>query len=411
MNRNIPNRPHATPNPDKPHTVPGADRGDLVPAPTPAPFSTPAEEPASEEPTYDSCFDDLSVVLAQTIQQPDPDPNLESSSPAPTLPEVNRSDVAADTVVGFPPGGRSPRTSEIFRSVIGPDAAVLLEGPSEEVTAAVEPEMAIPDLAELDQTASPPAAESRDTSEPEPKGEVSVPWGYILSLSYASALTLALIWLLATGRLTRPPATVSETSSEKPVVESPLQPVDEPEDRSPPPLPPENLTTIGKSVQLGDLEVTPLSIEAGPIDLVRTIDPSKSRREHGCLVLRLRLANRSKEYTFAPADLNSVRGRELRYFDPYIATSSGPAIPLFPLALASEWSIHGQSFPVLGPGETAETFIASEPGSAEHLADEMTWRVRLRTGVYRNDMLGVRFTRDQVVLRPDAEDDVADDFE
>ncbi len=62
----------------------------------------------------------------------------------------------------------------------------------------------------------------------------------------------------------------------------------------------------------------------------------------------------------------------------------------------SEWSILGQGFPVLEPGDSAETFIAAEPGSADQLADEMTWRVRLRIGVYRSDMLGVRFTKDDV---------------
>ncbi len=416
MNRNIPDRPHPTPNPDKPHAPPGSERGGLAPRPVPVP--APAEELVDEEPTYDSCFDDLSVVLSQTIQQLDPDPNLEAAGTGSAVPasaghpaaEVEVT--AAAAAVGVPQGVRAPRTSEIFRSVIGPDASVVSEGPGEESAPALESEEAIPALADLDQTPSPAPGEAGDTPEPG-QGEAAVPWGHILSLSYSSVLTLALIWLLATGRLARPPATAPQPASvsEKPAAESPLRPLDAQEDGSPaaPPLPPENLTTIGKSVQLGDLEVTPLGIEAGPVELVRTIDPAdKSRRENGCLILRLRLTNRSKGSTFAPADLNSVRDRELRYFDPYIAISSGPAIRLFPLALASEWSIRGQEFPSVGPGETAETFIASEPGAVDRLADEMTWRVRLRTGVYRTDMLGVRFTRGQVARRRQAVDD---DFE
>lgn len=416
MNRNILDRPHPTPNPDKPHAPPGSERGGVAPRPAPT------EELLDEEPTYDSCFDDLSVVLSQTVHQLDPDPNLEaagtglSATPAAARPAADDVEVtAAAAGVRVPQGARAPRTSEIFRSVIGSDAFVVSEGPGEENAPVLESEEAIPALAELDQTPSPSPGEAGDAPGPEPgpQGEAAVPWGHVLSLSYSSALTLVLIWLLATGRLARPPANAPEppSVSEKPAAESPPRLLDAQEDGSPsaPPLPVENLTTIGKSVQLGDLEVTPLGIEAGPVELVRTIDPGKSRRENGCLILRLRLTNRSRISNFAPADLNSVRDCELRDFDPYIATSSGPAIRLFPLALTSEWSIRGQEFPSLGPGETAETLIASEPGAVDRLADEMTWRVRLRTGVYRTDMLGVRFTRDQVARRRQAVEDDPDD--
>ena len=48
------------------------------------------------------------------------------------------------------------------------------------------------------------------------------------------------------------------------------------------------------------------------------------------------------------------------------------------------------------PGESVETLIASEPGAADRLTDEMTWRVRFRIGPYRTDVLGVRFTRSDV---------------
>ena len=56
----------------------------------------------------------------------------------------------------------------------------------------------------------------------------------------------------------------------------------------------------------------------------------------------------------------------------------------------------GQEFTVLKPGESVETLIASEPGAADRLTDEMTWRVRLRIGPYRTDVLGVRFNKDDV---------------
>ena len=117
MNRKIPNKPHPTPNPDKPHTGAGADRGNMAwslanPHGTPAQASPPAGEPTAEEPTYDSCFDDLNVVLSQSMQQPDPDPNLEP--PGESAPGHD----ATGPESGPRPRGKAPRTSEIFRSVV-----------------------------------------------------------------------------------------------------------------------------------------------------------------------------------------------------------------------------------------------------------------------------------------------------
>src|SRR4051794_26948993 len=106
MTRKIVNPPQPTPNPDAPHApAAGARRG------SPCPVG--AHEAASEEPTYDSCFDDLNVILARSIEQPDPDPNLDpppaahSSGSEPVPPFLQHR-------------GQEPRTSEIFQAV-GPD--------------------------------------------------------------------------------------------------------------------------------------------------------------------------------------------------------------------------------------------------------------------------------------------------
>ena len=52
---------------------------------------------------------------------------------------------------------------------------------------------------------------------------------------------------------------------------------------------------------------------------------------------------------------------------------------------------------MLKPGESLETTIGSEPGAADKLSSEMTWRVRVRIGSYRTDLLGARFTKDEIV--------------
>ena len=110
-------------------------------------------------------------------------------------------------------------------------------------------------------------------------------------------------------------------------------------------------------------------------------------------MLRLKLRNISKDHEFAPLERRFVREQGTAFDRSMIAISPGEGLNLFPLAVESEWSIEGQSFATLKPGETMETVIASETIVADRLTDEMTWRVRVRIGSYRTDVLGVRFSR------------------
>jgi hypothetical protein len=150
-------------------------------------------------------------------------------------------------------------------------------------------------------------------------------------------------------------------------------------------------------IRIGGVEVTPIGIKVTRLDLVRSIEPIRRRREKlASLVLRLRLKNISKNDTFAPLELRFVREQASTLDRSMIATSPGQAINLFPLAVDSEWSIVGQKFTVLEPGKSVETLIASEPGAADRLTDLMTWHIRLRIAPYRTDVLGVRFNKDDV---------------
>ncbi len=398
MDRKIPNKPHRTPDPEKPHT--GKHDRSSVARPLPGNHGTsefPAERPAESQDeagdeglTFDSCFDDLNLELSQLMQQPDPDPNLGSAgeSPGPDDGDVPESGVSSK------PMGRTPRTWEVFRSILaggGDPAASTGPHPPSGAGEGASGEAPMPDLGLVDRPAG-----SDDSGAPEARHpEGSFPWGQILLLSYSSVLTLVLTWMFWTGRVPRaaaPPAPPAEPAP----LESASRPGDQAPESPPPPLPPENIATIGKAIRLGDLEVTPLAVQAGSVELVRTIDPRRRRTEDGCLILRLQLTNRSADHEFSPLDRNLVRDRDLRMFDPYIETSDGRSLRLFPLALDSEWSIRGQDFPLLHPGESADTFVAAEPGSAAQVADEMTWRVRLRIGVYRSDLLGVKFSRKEV---------------
>ena len=233
-------------------------------------------------------------------------------------------------------------------------------------------------------------------SEDDHLSEARIPWAMVLLMSYASAATLALSWFLWTGRSSRPTESPAANVSQ-PEVESVPKIVASSSEEVLPPLPAENVASLGKATRIGSLEVTPLRIVSTRLDLVRSISPVKRRREQAAsLVLRLRLKNISRQNAFAPLELRFLREQTSGLDRSAIATSAGQSINLFPLAVDSEWVIRGQEITVLKPGQSVVTLIASEPGVADRLTDEMIWRVRLRIGTYRTDVLGVRFKKKDI---------------
>ncbi len=221
-------------------------------------------------------------------------------------------------------------------------------------------------------------------------------WLFLLLLSYASAVTLALVWVLWTGRTFRhaesPAINIRQEN-----VESKRTPSDATPTGNLPLIPLENYTSPGRTIRIGLLEITPLAIVSAPVELVRLVEPGDSRREEAdSLILQLKLTNISGDQAFAPLDRALIRDQSSPLDRSQIAGSDGGTIRLFPLAVDSEWVIQGQDFRVLQPGETVETLVASEGVTDDRLAAEMTWRVRLRIGPYRTDVLAVRFIKDDI---------------
>jgi hypothetical protein len=376
--------PLPTPHPDE-----AAQRGkhpEQGPDPGVEPEST--ELPDSDEATYDSCLDDLNVMLAQPIA--DPDPLLQSRSSAEE-------------------GPRAPqKTSELF----GP-AGPLLPGAG---TARGQPRGAFsslvtsifsgrkrarkPDSVRRSSSgralATPPRAGESGTPDADTPADSPINWLLLLLLSYSSAVSLALGLLLVTGRTFRP-ADPPVTDTRDASVESTRSSSESLSSAGLPPVPPENQTTLGQPIRIGQLEITPLAITSAPVELVGMVEPFDYRREDtDSLILRLRVTNTSSDHAITPLDRALIRDLSSPLDRSLIVVSGGRPISLFPLAIDSEWLIQGQSFSVLQPGETAETLLASEAITDDRMAGEMSWRVRLRTGPYRTDVLAVRFTKDDV---------------
>ena len=283
----------------------------------------PADDFLTDEPNYDSCVDDLALILSQAVTEPDP---------------ALRSKASSDIMP--PPPGTSSTDDHL--------------------------------------------------------ADARLYWAMIGLMGYSSVVTLALTWVLWTGRGFRP-AEAPVVTADRPAGESLPKMVEPTPATVLAPLPASNLARLGETVRIGDLEVTPIEVVVTQLELDRSIEPRNWRREDAeSVVLRLRFTNVSRDQSFAPLERAFVREQSSPLDRSSIATKGGRIIGLFPLAIDSEWSITGQEFPVLKPGESTETLIASELGAADRLTSDMTWRVRLRIGPYKTDVIGVRFDKDDV---------------
>ncbi len=221
-------------------------------------------------------------------------------------------------------------------------------------------------------------------------------WPMILLGSYASAVTLGLIWVLWGNRVRgtaeadpAPPADTRPDPGRHALASRTFVP--------PPPITPDRLTVLGRPLRVGALEVTPLEIVSGKVNLRRRFR-SRENRSGGkdALKLKVRLRNASTDKVFTPLDEAFLRERESGNADSFIVLGAGRRFELFPLAVESEWSIVGQDFRELGPGESTEAIIVSAPDALGLEEEELTWRIRLRTGINETDVLGVRIADHEI---------------
>ena len=242
------------------------------------------------------------------------------------------------------------------------------------------------------------SAKTRRSRSKDPEAEVSddrgIPLSTLLLASYASAVTLGLLWVLWTGRRVRDFVAEPEPPPSSGAEQDPGLRADRARRITPPPpIAAEHLTSLGRAVRIGMIEVTPLRITSGPVELGRVFN-SRQTKPGGknTLKLLLSLKNISSELILAPLDEAFLRSRPRFDMESYIETSQdGGTISLYPLALESEWSIVGQDFREIRPAETFETLVVSAPDALGRITPEMTWRIRLRTDINHTDDLGVRF--------------------
>jgi len=372
-----------TPNPDRLGPVEAQDADRPVPTWPPPPSSS---------------ADDLNMLLSQST----PDPFLaDAASPRNSGPAhagrapggtaqddpprkreeaEHRSDVI-ELGSGFVEGVRSIAPGPIGSS--GSELVLPIRLSSEELS-----------RPEVEPAATPEDGTADEEFEVEKAG---LSWPIILIASYASAVSMALIWLLWTGRgivrtddlgvpgafpvTGRHGSSHASTSSPREWISIPLR----------------NQTLLHAPLRLGDLEVTPLAVAHRSVELVRVVGESEDvRSTDPLLTLTLQFKNLSRTDAFAPLDAFLVRDAAPGPDEPCLELPGGRRIPLYQLSAESEWSIVGQDFPTLRPGKTAETVLATEPIRLSELSDPLIWHVKLRTGPFQTDVLGVPFSRTNI---------------
>lgn len=251
-------------------------------------------------------------------------------------------------------------------------------------------------LGGLNFDAPPPSAKSAPApSDPAPGDEEEVVyvsgsnWPMLLLGSYASAATLALIWWVVIPRFRAepdrdaftpgPPATATRAVDRSRKVDSAA------------PIPAGQTTSLGRPLRVGAVEVTPLDVSRGDVRLRR--DGLGGRTDErkggsGALALRVRVRNLSDDGVFAPLDPAFLRDRDDGPSDSFVELGSGERVYPFPLSVESEWSIVGEDLSLLRPGESRETRVHT---AADFPRDggPLTWRLRLRTGIGTDTVVGV----------------------
>ena len=235
---------------------------------------------------------------------------------------------------------------------------------------------------------SPSRTTDVDESSAEPDEPRRWPLGTVMLASYASAVTIACLWLL--WQVRHPKDVVGETLPPDTRAEAGLRPGA----RRVAPIPESHRIGLGRTLIVDDLEVTPLTIGRGDVRLRRDGGEERDGGK-GALILKLRLKNRSTDVAFSPLDEAFIREPDRRAPDTEIETADGARIAPFPLAVESEWGVAGQEIRELRPGEGYETILVSAPEVAAPKG-RATWRTKLHTGDGKTAVVGITFGENDV---------------
>lgn len=348
-------------------------------------------------------------------------PEPESASPFSFLP--GSSDASADTEADTKTTDTTPETTQ---------PAEQTEVPAEAVSTAVAaftPEAQTTTDAETT-PAEAPATETvipeETSSEPERpaapsdyrKPKVVSKKLFTLTLTYAIAATIMVAMLLY-AKYQGDPHQLESLPDLKPPVkndEIALQLV--PENAE---LPPGHTLKLGgPGRRFGNVLVTPLRVTREPLEFEHyTGDTSKTRApSQEVLKLYLRFENVSSDQTFEPLDqkllLTRVSGKTQQTqfrANNFVSRidqkqTDGERVLTYDMPPSWEWNLKGQNInreekpQSLEPGESFETYVATNEAGIDALKGELVWRLQLRKGYNPQSRRGVT-TLIEVVFNSD----------
>ena len=382
--------------------LPSAAGGTAGPADTALPAS-PVSEPASVK------AETLAPVASPAVESA----GAGSTATDPIAPADERADDSLKTtVVGFvvnvareaaesPAAAPAGGTAE-SAAALPPTASEILAGtPVADTSAVTEPAAAVA-LTDLHSEGSASLHPREITAARKPSRAAISPMLFMIVVSYASAVTLACLYLvfllLSNPRTLDLPDLAPPQPKDKKKVTSLIYLSPDQE------IPPANVLKLGQSRQYGSLNVTPLCVTRGPVEFqyYQTQADQQKEIEGPVLKLHLRFENVSRDQEFIPLDSKLVFSKEIdrkaygllkaNNFVCNVADRNDPArqVFMFDLTPNGKWLLKGENLDrELVPGQVLETFVPTTSDQIDSLSGDLVWRVHFRKGYNRISFRGV----------------------
>jgi len=336
------------------------------------------------------------------------------SGPGDSL-EIGRRTTVQDLAL-VPSADQGPPASDIGLAVVEAPVGPAAAGPAMLLSDSA------PSIATLEPVNAAAVAPASFPAQPTPAGRMPdsgrggpSPFTFRLIVSYASAVTLACLYLLYLVSKGAPSLDLPDLAPPVTKANRVTTLLYVPPDQV---VPPAHQLKLGESQRYGSLRVTPLRVTRGPLSFAY-FDPAiaESRADSGpVLKLHLQLENASRDQDFVPLDRQLVFTKEpdkkrLGNFkaNNFLCSVSDRSdldrhVQVYDLAPDSSWVVRGENLDrELKAGETMEVFIPTTEEGWEDLQGDLVWRVHLRKGYNRHSLRGVttlvevRFRRSDIV--------------